>query len=318
VTARAGEEPGADPPRPATKSDPTQARRKISTQRHRGCRASGTAAVLILMVIAVACTPSSVAATPPGRSSYITTRNNLTPDPSGVRVPTGNIPGWNLVYNQDFNGTSLPAGWGAYSGQPGGTRNDYWDPANVTVSNGELHLGTTASDAPQRRGAYSTGGVSFYGHPQTYGMYLVRLKGDYEPGLKISDIALLWPSTKEQTWPPEIDFFEDAGGTRSTFSANLHVGPDGDNCCVIKSTLANDATGWHTYGIEWTSTAISYTIDGHRWGHVIYKSHLIPPAQWPSIEMNLDLQSQNLGPAQPAMAIKTMTVDWVAEYTRSS
>ena len=41
--------------------------------------------------------------------------------PSGVPVPTGNLPGWQLTYSQDFSGTTLPPGWGAYSGEPGGS-----------------------------------------------------------------------------------------------------------------------------------------------------------------------------------------------------
>ena len=243
---------------------------------------------------------------------------NSTSDPSGEPVPTGNIPGWNLVYSQDFNGTRLPAGWGAYSGEPGSDPDGYWDPANVTVSNGELHFGTTANDDPKRSNTYSSGGVDFYGHPQTYGMYLVRMKGDYEPGLEMSDIALLWPSRNNNVWPPEIDFFEDSGGSRSSFSPTLHPGPNGDNCCVITTTLANDATRWHTYGVEWTSSTITYTIDGRQWGSVVHKSQLSASAQWPDINMDLALQSQNLGSAQPTRPIETMTVDWVAEYAPSS
>ncbi len=238
------------------------------------------------------------------------------PGPSGVPVPTGNLPGWQLTYSQDFNGTTLPPDWDAYSGEPGGDSYGYWDPANVTVSNGELHLRTKADDDPQRSNTYSTGGVGFYGNSQEYGMYLVRMKGDSEPGLQISDIALLWP-TDGNTWPPEMDFYEDEGGSRSGFTASLHPGSDGDDCCVVRHALANAAPQWHTYGIIWTPTSITYTIDGRPWG-VVRKSQLSGPAEWPSIPMNLDLQSQNLGPAQPNGSIETMTVDWVAEYAPSS
>ena len=238
------------------------------------------------------------------------------PGPSGVPVPTGNLPGWQLTYSQDFNGTTLPPGWDAYSGEPGGDPYGYWDPANVTVSNGELHLRTKANDDPQSSNTYSTGGVGFYGNSQEYGMYLVRMKGDYEPGLQISNIALLWPADGN-TWPPEMDFYEDEGGSRSGFTASLHPGSDGDDCCVVRHTLANAATQWHTYGIIWTPTSITYTIDGRPWG-VVQKSQLSGPGEWPSIPMNLDLQSQNLGPAQPNGSIETMTVDWVAEYAPSS
>jgi hypothetical protein len=40
-------------------------------------------------------------------------------------------------------------------------------------------------------------------------------------------------------------------------------------------------------------------------------------SSWPDIAMNLDLQSQNLGPSQPANGTETMTVAWVAEYAMS-
>ena len=236
--------------------------------------------------------------------------------PSGVAVPAGNLPGWQLTYSQDFSGTTLPPGWGAYSGEPGGDPYGYWDSANVSVSNGELHLRTTPNDDPQSSNTSSTGGVAFSGNPQEYGMYLVRMKGDYEPGLQISDIALLWPADGN-TWPPEMDFFEDGGGSRSGFTASLHPGPDGDDCCVVRNTLANAATQWHTYGIIWTPSSITYTIDGRPWG-VSQSSQVSGPGEWPSIPMNLDLQSQNLGSAQPNGSIETMTVAWVAEYAPSS
>ena len=236
--------------------------------------------------------------------------------PSGVAMPTGNLPGWQLTYSQDFSGTTLPTGWGTYSGEPGGDSYGYWDPADVSVSNGELHLSTTANDDPQSSNTASTGGVGFYGNPQTYGMYLVRMKGDYEPGLQISDIALLWPADGS-SWPPEMDFYEDEGGSRGGFTASLHPGPNGDDCCVIRHTLGNSATQWHTYGIIWTPTSITYTIDGRPWG-VVQESQVSAPGEWPSVPMNLDLQSQNLGPAQPDGSIETMTVAWVAEYAQSS
>ena len=235
--------------------------------------------------------------------------------PSGL-MPAGNIPGWHLTYSTDFSGNSLPTGWGAYSGQPGGDPNGYWDPADVSVSNGELHLSTTANDDPQSQGASSTGGVGFYGNPQTYGMYLVRMKGDYEPDLEISNIALLWPADGS-TWPPEIDFYEDGGGSRGGYTASLHPGPDGDDCCVIRNNMSNTGTQWHTYGIIWTPDSITYTIDGRQWA-VVQASQVSSPGSWPDIPMNLDLQSQNLGTDQPDGSIETMTVAWVVEYAPDS
>lgn len=229
-------------------------------------------------------------------------------------VAPGAYPGWRLVYSTDFSGTSLPPGWDGYRGEPGGDPDGYWDPANVSVSGGELHLRTTANDDPNQGGVASTGGVAFYGNPQAYGMYLVRMKGDYESGLAINNLAILWPAAAN-VWPPEVDFYQDLGGSRQSFSASLHAGPDGEgSCCVISSpTQDSNGTQWHTYGVKWTPTTIVYTIDGRQWG-TIYRSQLASPAQWPTIPMNLTLQSQNQGTAQPGSGTETMTVDWVAEY----
>jgi beta-glucanase (GH16 family) len=253
--------------------------------------------------------------TPTPPSPQVTGSSRSSRSSAGA-TPPGNVRGWRLAYHTDFSGNSLPAGWGAYSGEPGSDPYGYWDPADVTVGNGELQLRTKADDDPQQPGASSTGGISFYGNPQTYGMYLVRMKGDYEPGLQISDIALLWPAGNN-VWPPEIDFYEDEGGARSGFTASLHPGPDGDDCCIIRRSTSNSGTQWHTYGLIWTPTSITYTIDGKVWGEV-ESSQLSSPAQWPDVPMNLDLQSQNLGAAQPNGSITTLTVAWVAEYVPSS
>ena len=238
---------------------------------------------------------------------------NLKGLPSGAAMPTTNIPGWHIVYSHDFNGNKLPPGWVAYTGQPGGDIYGYWQPANVSVSDGELHFRTTPNDDPNRSGTSSTGGVDFYGNPQKYGLYLVRLKGDYEPGVKISNIALLWPADGH-SWPPEIDFFEDWGSERKDYSATIHPGPNRDDCCRIRQYKSSVGTQWHTYGVAWTPTTITYFLDGKQWGNVISRDNITAPGKWPSIEMNLDLQSQNLASAQPSGSIETMTVDWVVEY----
>jgi Glycosyl hydrolases family 16 len=226
----------------------------------------------------------------------------------GDGTSPGSVTGWRLTYSTDFPGNSLPSGWLAYNGEPGGDPYGKWVPSNVSVSGGALHLMATSS---------AQGGVQFFGNPQTYGMYLVRMKGDYEPGLSINNIAILWPA-QQGVWPPEVDFFEDLGGSRQSFSASLHVAPDGnDSCCVIVSpNQDSNGAAWHTYGVQWTPSAITYTIDGRVWASVS-RSSLSPPAQWPTIPMNLTLQSQNQDSAQPNGTIETMTVAWVAEYAMS-
>jgi Glycosyl hydrolases family 16 len=288
--------------------------------------AAGLVAVVVAAVITAivhpwagvaARQPVRSAATPNASPSLSASRAPVTPSPSPAPAtsaptakpahravpdaPPSSLPGWRLVYRQTFDGSVLPPGWEAYSGHPANDPYSTWDPANDVVSGGELHLLATPSGG--------VGGVGYRGNPQTYGLYLVRLKGDYEPGLQMSDIALLWPDSS--VWPPEIDFFEDHGGTRRGYLATLHPGPDGDNSHQVHVPVDNNATQWHTYGVEWTPTSITFTLDGHPAGSAV-SSHGLPA--WPDIRMNLDLQSQSLGPAQPSHTIETMTVDWVAEY----
>jgi len=259
---------------------------------------------------------ATVTAAPPASPSGAASPSASSPASSSGGTSTGgddsswptSVAGWKLTYSTDFPGSSLPSGWDAYNGEPGGDPDGNWVSSNVTVSGGDLHLLATPS---------AQGGVQFYGNPQTYGMYLVRMKGDYEPNLDINNLAILWPA-QQGVWPPEVDFYQDLGGTRQSFSASLHPGPDGNGgCCVIASpTQDSDATAWHTYGVQWTSSTMTYTIDGRVWASVS-RSSLSSGTTWPTIPMNLTLQSQNQASAQPGGTIDTMTVAWVAEYAMS-
>ena len=261
----------------------------------------------------IASAPASPPASPRHRAakkpkaspSASPSRPASTGDNSGSAWPSS-VAGGQLTYSTDFQGDSLPSGWYAYNGEPGGDPDGNWVSSNVSVSGGAMHLMATPS---------AQGGVQFYGNPQTYGTYLVRMKGDYEPGLSINNLAILWPA-QQGVWPPEVDFFQDLGGSRQSFSASLHPGPDGNGgCCVIGSpNQDSNGTAWHTYGVQWTPSSITYTIDGRVWGSVS-SSSLSSGAQWPTIPMNLTLQSQNQDSAQPNGTIETMTVAWVAEYS---
>lgn len=272
---------------------------------------SAVSALSVTPVAPVCCFYSGIASAPGSRPSASPRPHAVTKATASAAASTGNdgtsppssVAGGRLTYSTDFPGNSLPSGWDAYTGEPGGDPDGNWNPSNVTVSGGALHLLATPS---------AQGGVQFYGNPQTYGTYLVRMKGDYEPGLSINNLAILWPS-QQGVWPPEVDFFQDLGGSRQSFSASLHPGPDG-NCCVVSSpTQDSNGTAWHTYGVQWTPSALTYTIDGRVWASMS-PSSLSGSAQWPSIPMNLTLQSQNQDSAQPSGTIETMTVAWVAEY----
>jgi beta-glucanase (GH16 family) len=120
-------------------------------------------------------------------------------------------------------------------------------------------------------------------------------------------VQLLWPAAS--VWPPEIDFNETDGVTTSTqatvhwSSANLQQ----------HSELNIDLTQWHTFGVIWTPTSITYTVDGEVWGTVTSASEI------PNQAMTLDLDQQTWcgsGWACPT-APQSELIDWVAEYNPS-
>ena len=227
-------------------------------------------------------------------------------------MPVGNIPGWRQVFADDFNGTTLnTSNWYPYSGQPGGDSAGWWDPSHVAVGNCLLIL-KGYKDPAAKSGVFVTGGVGMTdAHAQTYGKYLVRMRVDRGNG--ISAIALLWP--QPDVWPPEVDFYEDGGGDRSSMSATLHCGSDGnDNCQVQKDLTGYDFSQWHTLGVEWTAGKLVYTIDDATWATVTN-------SKAPSIPMALDIQSQSLvcSPDNTCLNSSTppevnMQVDWVVAY----
>ncbi len=224
-------------------------------------------------------------------------------EPSGFGPPSASaLPGYSQSYVTDFSGSSLPAGWVPYSGKPMSDPGAQFGTAHVVVSGGLLQLNTWRD--PQYNNTWVTGGLSQSAVTNTYGAYFVRSR---LTGAGPTGVELLWPA--DNSWPPEIDFSETAGDT-SSLTATVHFGPASINH-IDQRALGNiDMTKWHTWGVVWTPTEITYTVDGNAWGSIAVGTEI------PNIPMTLDLQQQtwcDSGWACPS-APQSMLVDWVAEY----
>jgi hypothetical protein len=221
-------------------------------------------------------------------------------EPSGMSPPTASaLPGYQLTYVNDFLGTSLPKGWGPFNGIPQGDNQSEWSPSHVVVGGGVMRL-ITSQDST---GKWVTGGVSQFGVGHTYGAYFVRSRVT-GPGPDQNE--MLWPDAN--VWPPEVDFNEMGYPTTST-SWTVHFG---HGSSFVQETGAFDMEKWHTFGVIWTPTSMTFTMDGHTWGSIT-NVHVIP-----HIKMSLDIQQQVW--CQPDYACPTrasaLEVDWVAEYQR--
>jgi Glycosyl hydrolases family 16 len=280
---------------------------------------SGTTTSHAAQPTATATKPSRAANVKPSIGAGGTSSSQANLDPSGEE-PSAALSGFSLQYVQDFNGNSLPAGWDAFSGVPGGESADVaqWEPSMCTFSNGEAHFMADGIDSC---------GLEYYADSQEYGAWFARLKGDSEPSdMTFSDIFLLWPYNNQ--WPPEIDIYEDMGRDRSSTRASMFntvgslCGSSPTPDCLLPYTQSNGGTGgvpnggteWHTYGVEWTPSGVTWLIDGK----VIFTapaSEVKSPAQQPAMPMDFGLQSQNLQGAGTPTLRETMTVDWVEQYS---
>jgi beta-glucanase (GH16 family) len=210
--------------------------------------------------------------------------------------------GYSQNYVTDFSGNTLPAGWYTYSGTPGGDPGGQWASGHVTVGGGLLNLSTYQD--PAYNNEWVAGGLCQCGHTQTYGAYFVRSR---VTGGGPTGVELLWPTVG---WPPEIDFNETGGGAGSTTATDIWGPASGKSQNQIKLNI--DMTQWHTWGVIWTPSSITYTVDGRAWGTMPASS-----VQIPSVPMTLDLQQQtwcSSGFACPSSQ-QSMQVDWVAEYS---
>ena len=223
-------------------------------------------------------------------------------EPSGMAPPGANdFAGYTQTYVQDFTGSSLPSGWFAYGGNPGGDPGAQWALNHVTVGGGLLSLNTYQD--PAYNNEWVTGGLCQCGASQTYGAYFVRSR---VTGPGPTSVELLWPTV---TWPPEIDFNETDGTTTHSFATTIWSVNGSNQKLQVNQNF--DMTQWHTWGVIWTPTSLKYTIDGRVWGTVTN------PAGIPSAAMTLDIQQQTwcssswACPTAPA----SMLVDWVAEYS---
>ena len=224
-------------------------------------------------------------------------------DPSGLAPPSATaMAGYTQSYVTDFNGSSLPSGWFTYSGTPGGDAGAQWADSHVTVGGGLLSLNTFQD--PAYGGEWVAGGLCQCGVAHTYGAWFVRSR---VTGAGPTNVELLWPAAP--VWPPEVDFNETSGVSTGT-SATTIWALNGSSLSQVQTHLTIDMTQWHTWGVIWTPTSITYTVDGRAWGSVTTPSEIPNQAMWLTLQQQTWCSSGWACPSTP----QSMQIDWVAEY----
>ncbi len=191
------------------------------------------------------------------------------PDPSGQKMPVGNLPGWQQIFTEDFT-TNVPLGsfpgtvyGNAFAVYPDGTPDtagqqgapSRYDPSQVvSVKNGLLNLYLHTSHGTPMAAAI----VPNLPGNHLYGKYTIRFRSQSLAGFKTA--WLLWPDS--ENWPQdgEIDFPEgDLSGPIGGFVHHQNATSGDDQDIFNTSALY---TSWHTASIEWKPNSVKFILDG--------------------------------------------------------
>jgi beta-glucanase (GH16 family) len=194
----------------------------------------------------------------------------LTPSPHRTRSPGPVVPGWRLVWRDEFNDNDIDRSkWNIRSNEGrdidiGCNTNS---PRNSFESGGKLTLRamreTTRCSSRTRH--YTQGYLDTIGkHSWKYGRFEIRAKSPNVPGASRG----LWPAfwlRPADGGDGEIDVVELPGGDRHYRAATQSIF---QNYSPVKQDQrwtfpsGHPADGFHTYATEWEPTAIRWYVDG--------------------------------------------------------
>lgn len=191
----------------------------------------------------------------------------LLPQGLALGAPPGNPSDWVMTFNDEFDGTSLDLSkWDTKyifgTRTLSGNSELEWyvdDAAHHVVSDGTLKLIAT-KESSQSGYPYTSGMISSHkSFSQAYGYF--------EASMKLPAGRGLWPAfwllPTPAAWPPEIDVMENLGhDTRTVYMTN-HYTSGGSHASTGTSYNGPDfSAGFHTFGLEWSFSAIVWYIDG--------------------------------------------------------
>lgn len=231
--------------------------------------------------------------------------------PAGSSMPTGDLPGWRMVFNDDF-GTDAAEGqflsryprWSAYpSGWKDSSKFGTYDPKIISVRDGMLDVHLRYEDGKFLVASFGPT-LASGSKNQLYGRYAIRFRADAIAGYKAA--WLLWPQS--EVWPRdgEIDFPE--GDFDRTIEGYMHrQGATSGSDQAAYSTSARWTT-WHTAVIEWKPGSCQFFLDGVSLGRTTDR---VPntPMRW-----QIQNETRIVSSPPPTSSSGHVTIDWVAVW----
>jgi serralysin len=138
-------------------------------------------------------------------------------------------------------------------------------PAQDQVSGGVLHevakaaptAGTDASGASETYPYVSGMATTYNSFNFTYGYVSVVAKLPGGGGTW----PAIWMLPENGSWPPEVDIMENYGSTNQ-IQTTVHWGASNSQAYANVTTPTNLTTSYNTYGLLWTSTGLTWYLNG--------------------------------------------------------
>ena len=193
--------------------------------------------------------------------------DDLTLNQTGGTVVVSPVTQWNIVWSDEFNGTSIDTSkWAFETGNNNGWGNserEYYTSRtnNAYVSNGILHI--VARQESTNGFSYTSARMKTQGlYETTYGRIEWRARMPAGVGMW-PGLWLLGTSISSVGWPGcgEIDVTETKGTELAKVHGSLHSGTD--ETAFYTFTGGDSITNFHNYLLDWQPNSLSFSIDGH-------------------------------------------------------
>ena len=255
-----------------------------------------------------------------------------------VQAAEWDKPGWNLVFNDEFDELSLDTAswhtcfWWATDTCSIETNQELelYNPADVFVENGRLRLRAQRRDMVGWNGQlynYTSGMVMTGGRKYVKPFFFQY--GYAEAQVKVPSGRGLWPafwllpvdcsnSPCDYTSRPEIDVMEILGQEPNVQHMNYHfLYPNGSSGDVGTSRAGPDfSAGWHTFGIEWSPTALVWYVDDVEWWRYTDPTTIASNTLY--LILNLAVGGNWPGPPDPSTVFPSyFEVEYVRVYQRA-
>ncbi|MCX6121251.1 MAG: glycoside hydrolase family 16 protein [Ignavibacteriales bacterium] len=249
--------------------------------------------------------------------------NGINSVPPSDTIPQ--LPGWKLVWNDEFNGSSLDLTKWQYevNGNGGGNHElEYYTAgtSNSYVANGSLVICAKRENYLGKQ--YTSARINTHGLGDwKYGRFEIRAQLPFGKGLWPA-IWMLPTDYVYGRWPKsgEIDIMECLGDNTWKVYGTIHFADSFGNHAQSGGSYslpidsASFAGGFHVLAIEWDSTSIQWSVDGNQYYSV---NRSTPFDQRFHLVLNVAIGGDWPGsPNEFTTFPQTMIVDYVRVYQR--